>query len=460
MFSRRRRDRFSSIHYCIMIKRSVIILLLSIPVIAGAQGYTLQQCTEMALKNSYELKNSQLDQQIADQTKKELFTKFFPSVSASGATFRADEYLVNGSIDLSSLAPLLGALGINPAVLAGMPLSMPVEMVRNGTIGMVTAVQPVFTGGQIYYGNKLAGVGREVSVLKGALTENEIVSKTEEYYWQIVSLKEKKRTVDTAMIQLDGIEKAVTAAVEAGLAKRSDLLRIELERQNTESNRIKIENGIKILSLLLCNLTGAPADGFDIEMSGFPEVKAPLGYYIDPAEALAARTESQLLGKSIEAASLQHKLEVGKHLPTVAAGAGYIYHNLLDKDEYPGMVFATVSIPVSSWWEGSYAIRRSRLGEMKADNTRTDMLQKLAVDIESKWNNLQESYLQAEIAGKSIESAEENLSISRDFYDAGTLPLTDLLSARTQLQMSHNQYTDACTDYYLKLSSYLRATGR
>lgn len=434
--------------------------MLFIPVVAGAQGYTLQQCIEMSLKNSYELKNSKLDQQIADQTKKELFTKFFPSVSATGAMFRANEYLVNGSIDLSSLAPLLGALGINPAVLAGMPLTMPVELVRDGTIGMVTAIQPVFAGGQIYYGNKLAGVGRDVSMLKGDLTENEIISKTEEYYWQIVSLKEKKKTVDTAMVQLDGLEKAVTAAVEAGLAKRSDLLRIELERQNTESNRVKIENGIKILSLLLCNLTGVPADGFEIEMSGFTGVKAPLDYYMDAAVALAARTESQLLDRSVEAASLQHKLAVGKQLPTIAAGAGYIYHNLLDKDEYPGVVYATVSIPISSWWGGSYAIRRSRLEEMKAENNRVHMEQNLAVDIESKWDNLQESFMQAEIAVKSIESAEENLKISQDYYDAGTLPLTDLLSARTQLQMSRNQYADACTDYYLKLSAYLRATGR
>ena len=88
-----------------MMKRLLIIFFLFIPVIAAAQVYTLQQCIDMALKNSYELKNSQLDQQIADQTKKELFTKYFPSVSANGATFRSSEYMVNSSVDLSILAP-------------------------------------------------------------------------------------------------------------------------------------------------------------------------------------------------------------------------------------------------------------------------------------------------------------------------------------------------------------------
>lgn len=440
-------------------KRSIIILLLFIPLVARAQVYTLNQCTDMALKNSYELKNSQLDQKIADQTKKELFTKFFPSVSATGATFRSNEYLINGSLDLSMLAPLLGALGVNPAAL-GIPLVMPLEMIREGTIGLVSAIQPVFTGGQIYYGNKLAQVGRDVSVLKTDLSENEITTKTEEYFWQIVSLKEKLKTIDAGLAQLAELNKSVDAAVNAGLTTRNNLIKIELEQQDNEKNKIKVENSIKILKLLLSNMIGVSHEEFDVDMPELPAVESPLPYYMNTEEAIAARTESQLLTKSVEAASLQHRLAIGKNMPTVAAGAGYIYHNLLEKDEDLGMIFATVSLPISSWWGGSYEIRRSRFEEMKAENNRLNIEQNLAVDIESKWNNLQESYLQTEIAKKSIESATENLKISKDYFDAGTIALTDMLNARTQLQKSRDQYTDACTTYYLKLSAYLKATGR
>ena len=440
-------------------KRSIIILLLFIPLVARAQVYTLNQCTDMALKNSYELKNSQLDQKIADQTKKELFTKFFPSVSATGATFRSNEYLINGSLDLSMLAPLLGALGVNPAAL-GIPLVMPLEMIREGTIGLVSAIQPVFTGGQIYYGNKLAQVGRDVSVLKTDLSENEVTTKTEEYFWQIVSLKEKLKTIDAGLAQLAELNKSVDAAVNAGLTTRNNLIKIELEQQDNEKNKIKVENSIKILKLLLSNMIGVSHEEFDVDMPELPAVESPLPYYMNTEEAIAARTESQLLTKSVEAASLQHRLAIGKNMPTVAAGAGYIYHNLLEKDEDLGMIFATVSLPISSWWGGSYEIRKSRFEEMKAENNRLNIEQNLAVDIESKWNNLQESYLQTEIAKKSIESATENLKISKDYFDAGTIALTDMLNARTQLQKSRDQYTDACTTYYLKLSAYLKATGR
>ena len=207
-------------------------------------------------------------------------------------------------------------------------------------------------------------------------------------------------------------------------------------------------------------MIGVSHEEFDVDMPELPAVESPLPYYMNTEEAIAARTESQLLTKSVEAASLQHRLAIGKNMPTVAAGAGYIYHNLLEKDEDLGMIFATVSLPISSWWGGSYEIRRSRFEEMKAENNRLNIEQNLAVDIESKWNNLQESYLQTEIAKKSIESATENLKISKDYFDAGTIALTDMLNARTQLQKSRDQYTDACTTYYLKLSAYLKATGR
>ncbi len=440
-------------------KRFLIIILLLFPAIADAQVFSLKQCIDMALENNLELKNSHIDYQISDQTKKEVFTKYFPSVSAAGVTFRSTEYLINDNIDLSMLSNLLAILGVNPSLI-GMPLVFPLEMIREGTIGYVNAVQPLFTGGQIYYGNKLAKTGRDASELKITLSENEIIAKTENYFWHIVSLKEKLRTIDAGLTQLAELNKSVDAAVQAGLATRNDLLKIELEQQGIESNRIKVENSINILKLLLSNLTGSYAEGFDIDISEFPAINPPIGYYMNPSDGVKARVESRLLDKSVEAASIQHKMEIGKNLPTVAAGAGYLYHDLFDKSTDMGMLYATVSLPISAWWGGAHSIRRSRLEEMKAENNRLNMQQNIAIDIESKWNYLQESYLQTEIAGKSVESATENLRISKDYYDAGTISLADLLDATTKLQKSNDQYTEACTTYYLKLSAYLKATGR
>lgn len=93
----------------------------------------------------------------------------------------------------------------------------------------MTLVQPVFMGGRIVNGNKLANIGKQVSEYQLSLTEDQVEASVNQYYWQIVALKEKLRTLETLETQLKGIYKDVKAAVDAGLTTRNDLLRVELQ---------------------------------------------------------------------------------------------------------------------------------------------------------------------------------------------------------------------------------------
>jgi len=51
----------------------------------------------------------------------------------------------------------------------------------------------------------------------------------------------------------------------------------------------------------------------------------------------------------------------------------------------------------------------------------------MLVEIEVKWNDLQEAYQQVLLSEKSIESSTENLRLNNDYYKAGTVSLSDLL---------------------------------
>ena len=172
------------------------------------------------------------------------------------------------------------------------------------------------------------------------------------------------------------------------------------------------------------------------------------------------RAESKLLDKSVEAAKLQLRMKRGENLPSVSVGAGYLYHDLLEKDTDFGVVFASVSVPITSWWGGSHAIKREKIKKMQTENTRQDSREMMLVEIEAKWNDLQEAYQQVLLAQKSIESATENLRLNNDYYKAGTVALSDLLDAQSLMQQSHDQYAEACTSYQQKQVAYMQATGR
>ena len=383
-----------------------LCLMLSVVSSNAQKLYTLEECRTLALENSAKMKNSRFEVEAAKQTSKEAFTNYFPNVSAVGAIFKASE----GMAQMDMALPVPGIP----------PLSM--EMLKKGKTAGVTLVQPVFMGGRIVNGNKLANIGKQVSEYQLSLTEDQVEASVNQYYWQIVALKEKLRTLETLETQLNGIYKDVKAAVDAGLTTRNDLLRVELQQQDIMANRLKVENGLSVTKMLLCQLIG--------------------------------------VDKSVEAAKLQLRMKRGENLPSVGVGAGYIYHDLMEKDTDFGMIFASVSVPISSWWGGSHAIKREKIKKQQAENTRQDSREMMLVEIEVKWNDLQEAYQQVLLSEKSIESSTENLRLNNDYYKAGTVSLSDLLDAQSLMQQSHDQYAEACTAYQQKLTAYLQATGR
>lgn len=426
---------------------------------AKAQRYTLDDCIDMALENNAKIKNSKLDMLIADQMKKEAFTNYFPQISAGGAFFAANNGFLQKDIDLSPIGGILGQVGMNPADL-GIPSSLPVELLKNGKMAYVTAIQPVFMGGQILNGNKLAKVGKEVSKLQLTLSENEVRLKTGKYFRQIVSLQEKMKTIEDSELQLASIYKDVKGAVDAGIAVPNDLLRVELEQQRVGSKRLTVENGLRVSKLLLSQQMGLGISDFEIVSDSFTYVESPLQHYISREEGLERRTESRLLDKGIEASKLEKRIAIGKQMPSVGVGAGYLYHDLLDENTDGGIVFAKVSIPISGWWGGSHTIKRERLKEQKAINTRRESRELMAVEIEAKWSALQEAYAQTLLMKKSVESAIENLRMNRDYYNAGTISVSDLLEAQTFVRQNKDSYIETCTAYYDILTDYLQATGR
>jgi outer membrane protein TolC len=429
--------------------------------IVAAQSYTLEQLKDSALHNNIAIRSAKYGVEAAQQQRKEAFTKFFPNVSGTGLWFNANKGMAKMDIDPSGIiSPELGAslaqmLPAEALAAMGNPISM--SMMKNGTIGSLMAVQPVFAGGQIINGNKLAKVGEEVNQLQLQLSENEVEKTVEQYFWQLASLQEKMKTINAVDTLLTDIYKDVDVAVRAGVAMRNDLLQVQLRRNDIESQRLKLQNGISILRLLLSQYSGLRDTSFAISYQ--TTVDLPLLSMQDHQQALTGTVEYQLLGKQVEATNLQKKMAIGQNLPTVAVGAGYTYHNLMEKDHSFGMIFATVSVPISDWWGGSHAIKRRKLEHQKAVEQLEDNAQLLQIRMQNAWNGVEESYLQLQLAQRSIEQAEENLRLNRDYYRAGTSRMSDLLEAQLLYQQACDKHTDAFADYHQKLLEYRQSVG-
>lgn len=411
---------------------------ISTPMLAQ-HTYTLEECIDKAMHNNVRIKNADNDYSAAKAGKKEAFTKYFPSVSASGGGFIANKGLIQMELEPGTEMSVL----------------------KNGIVGSISASMPLFTGGQIVNGNRLAGVGVEAARLQRGLAENEVRLTAEQYFWQVVMLKEKLLTLAAVEEQLAAIRKDVETAVEAGVTNRNDLLQVQLRGNETRSSRIEVENALATSRNLLAQYIGTPADSIDVAttLDGTLPPR-PDELYSIPEKALNLTHEYGLLQQDVKANRLQHRMALGKNLPTAAIGGGYMYDNLMDKDHSFWIGSVTISVPLSGWWGGSHDMKKQKLQLRNAENHMTDQSELLVIRMKNTWNNLTDAYKQVEIAIESIGQATENLRLQTDYYTAGTCTMSDLLEAQALYQQSRDRYVESYAQYEVKKREYLLATGR
>ena len=469
--------------FIIIISTGSSIAQVTAPSLTGRAGgesggsFTLAQLRDSALQNNIAIRTGRLKIAAAKEQRREAFTKYFPNISGTTLTFKANKEMVEMEMNpsefvspelkaaLGEMTPMLSQiLPMEALASLGNPISM--AMVKSGTIAGVNALQPIFAGGQIVIGNKLARIGEEASELQLQLSEKDVEAQVEQYYWQLVSMEEKTRTLNVVDTMLTQILHDVQTAVRAGVAMNNDLLQVQLRQNEIASQRLKLNNGRALVKMLLAQFCGI-GQGIEIEMpdtQGIPlPIEAPLyereGSGVSPDRGVSLLPEYQLLEKNVEAAKLQRKMEMAKNLPSIAVGAGYNYHNILDKDRHFGMVFATVNVPVTDWWGGGHAIRRKRFDEQAAREQLIDNAQLLQIRIQKAANDITEAESQLTLTQRSIEQAKENLRIQRNTYRAGTSTMTDLLQAQLLLQQAQDKHTDAFIALQNARTAYRHATG-
>lgn len=450
----------------IFLKRHRIIIVLLLILCTGAnhiygEGLSLDSCLTLALQNNVKLKNASLEVEAAKQVKKQAFTKYFPNISGIAAGYQALEPFVEfgiSDIGNAGVRALLNTLYAEYGTALGLPNSL--ELFRHGIVGGVTAVQPVFAGGQIVNGNKLAKLGVKAAELQTEMTEQEVLLQTEESYWLVVSLHEKAKTIEQVKVLLDTIYRDAHAARMAGLVTENDVFKVTLKQNEMNSNQLKVENGIRLATMALCQSIGIEyTDTLQLADSLTAVMDEPLQYYKNADETVSERTEKKLLDLSVEAEVLQRKMTVGSTLPTVAVGAGYVYTNLFERNDFNGMVFATVQIPITGWWETGHKLKQQKIKQQIAENNRKDLTEKLGLQTQQAWNELEEAYSQVALADTTLENARQNMTLAQQNFHAGLISLSELLEAQTLFRQAIDQQCDARITYRIKLSRYKQYVG-
>ena len=444
--------------------RKIIIIICSLlfmfPLFAQEPlNLSVQDCIDMALENNVELKNSQMEIDKARATKNEARAEYFPTVAAQAFAFDANKPMISFGIedvDNAQLRQILYDLYAQFGQQLG--LKKEYSYIQNGVVLDATVTEPIYVGGRIRNGNKLAQLGIDAAETQAKVKEDEVRLQTETLYWQIVSLQEKVATLDQLDRLLDTLDKDLSGAIEAGLAMPTDQFKLKVKQNESQLNRKKLTDGITLLKMVLAQHIGAEdwqtmalTDTLGLETE-------PTAYYQVAADAVSARNESHLLNLSLKAEDLKKKMTLGEALPSLLVGGSASYHTVYEHPKSNAMVFAVLQVPITDWHKTSIKLKKHDIDTQIAENKRFDLTEKMELQTNQAWFNLEQSWLRISMAQTALKDAEANLKVTEDYYEAGLVALSDVLEAQTLLKQSCDELTDSRVEYRINLMTYRQLT--
>lgn len=450
-----------------------LLLLLGATLSSYAQQVlTLDSCRALALANNKELRISQEKVNAAHYEKKAAFTNFLPKIDLTGGYMRtqkeisllsdeqkqsisnigttAGAQLQEQIKQLAASDPVLGSLlqplqGVIPGLTAGLNgvgqglVDAFRTDTRNMTVGAATLTQPLFMGGKIIAYNKITKYAERLAESQHATGMQDLILQTDQIYWQIISLVNKKKLAENFLELVQKLDSDVDKMIKEGVATKADGLSVKVKVNEAEMMLTQVDNGLNLSKMLLCQLCGLPLET-DFQLADESMKDLPLPNTYTEANVSTALSNREEL-KSLELASEIYRQKVNvvraDFLPSVALTANYLVTNpsLVNgfENKFRGMWAAgiVVKIPVFHWGEGIYKVKAAKAEANIARYKLEDIKEKVELQVTQNSYKVNESTKKLALAEKNMEKAEENLRYANLGFKEGVIPTSNVLEAQT-----------------------------
>lgn len=455
-------------------KRIIVVwaLVVSAGYVNAQRVLTLEECRDLAIGNNKELHISGEKIRMADQEKKAAFTKYFPQLSANGA------YLWNQKdlnlLDMESLSrSLSGALGgltelpMFQQLIGGVNDVQHLD-VKNVWAGNISLIQPVFMGGKIISYNDITKYAKQLAESMNNQQLQDLIYKTDETYWQVISLANKKKLADAYVDLLRKTDQDITAMITEGVATEADGLSVKVKLNEAEMMQTQVNNGLALSRMLLAQICGLPLDEelrlSDEKLEQFPIETSTAS--ADVNEAFMNRNELRSLDLATKIYRKKERIVLADMLPNVALAANYlvtnpnVFHGF--KNDFAGMfnVGVIVKVPLSAWWEGTYKRNAARAETRIKSLEWQDAREKIELQVNQSVYKVNEAGKKLVASSRNMENAEENLRRANLGFEEGVIPALNLMQAQTAWVAARSNLIDSQIEVRLTEVYLNKALGK
>lgn len=459
------------------------VLALSAAVAASAQDngvVSLDSCRSMALHNNKEMRIMAERVKAAGYQKKEAFAAYLPAIDFTGgytynqkkiSVIDSDQLLPVKSFDLKSQSyqfdivtnpmtgqPIKGPDGqYVPSSVALLPKEALTYDIHNVFFGAVTLTQPVFMGGKIVAMNRITKYAEE---LARAMHDNEaedIIYAVDGAYWQVVSLKAKKKLADAYVNLLDTLYNNVNLMLQEGVATKSDLLSVAVKLNAAQVDQTKVDNGLVLSRMALAQVCGLPVNTVMTLEDEDVERVAPyqVAESYDMQEVYDRRQDVRALELGVKIFEQKKRVAMSSMLPNLAIVGAYSFSNpnMFDgfKKRFDGAFSVGAMLTIPIWhWGGNYNKYRAAKSDVAISQLQLeDAKEKIELQVSQAAFKADESMKTYNMTCTNLEKADENLRQAQLGFKEGVLTTDNVMEAQTAWLKANSEKIDAEIDVHL-----------
>lgn len=485
-------------------KKKLILLMLALPVVSplfAQQVLTLDSCRSMALRGNKQIAMSRAKIEKAGWDTKAAHTNYLPKVSLTAGYMRTGDEISLLSKDQKAALSNLGTTATgqfstiaqqivaqNPdlaTLVQGFSSSAPQLAAagnalgqsltdalrtdtRNMTAGMILLQQPLYMGGKIKAYERITKYQQQLAGEQLRADELDLLLDVDKAYWQVVSLTHKKRLATSYRDMLAHLDSDVVKMIDEGVATKSNELSVSVKLNEAEMTLLKVDDGLTLSRMLLCQLCGLPLDSnprlADEESEDLPTTAQNVTPEVQTA--FSNRPELCQLETAADIYNEKAKIERSAILPQLALTGGYmisnpnVFNGFEKKFRGTWAVGVMLKVPVWNWGETRYKVRSARAEATIAGLQKSEAMEKIELQVTQEAFRVNEANRKLTLSDKNLDKAEENLRTAQIGFKEGVITTTDLLQAQTAWLQAHSDKIDAQIDIRLSRAAYEKALGR
>ena len=327
---------------------------------------------------------------------------------------------------------------------------------------------PLFTFGRISGGIEKATQSETAAALDLRAGRADLVLETRMAYWNLVTSRASAGLLQDAIRAYEAHIADARNREKFGLAARSEVLAVEVERDRAELDRLRAEAGAELAEANLRRLLDLPP-ATRIETVE-PELAAgatPQDVESLVLNAQASRPERQALVARVAAAEAATRAEAGSRLPQLDLRGGYVYSNPNREIVPPTADWKdTWDVSVNVAWNVFDGGRRSASearARAQADAAREQLCEldrAIRLEVTQQALELRTAAAQLRVAERAVASAAESRRVASERYRAGVIPSSELTDAEVAHERASLSRTEAKAALRLAAAGLERAAGR